>query len=99
MITAAQAREQTMERLTQIAKEFITNSVEPIIDEAIGKGKFRAAVLFDDVTTGMSTETIVNIGKEVVRILTCDYGFEAEHIYRDGPSDRANNFLIRWGTN
>ena len=99
MISAAQAREQTMERLTQIAKEFITNSVEPIIDEAIGKGKFRAAVSLDDVTTGMPTETIVNIGKEVVRILTCDYGFEAEHIYRDGPCDRANNFLIRWGTN
>lgn len=98
MITAAQAREQTMEHITQIAKEFITNSVEPIIDEAIGKGKFRAAVSFDDVTTGMLTETIVNIGKEVVRILTCDYGFEAEHIYRDGPHDRANNFLIRWGT-
>lgn len=98
MITAAQAREQTMERLTQIAKEFITNSVEPIIDEAIGKGKFRAAVIFDGVIVNATTETIVNIGKEVVRILTCDYGFEAEHIYRDGPRDRANNFLIRWGT-
>jgi hypothetical protein len=99
MITAAQAREQTMERITQIAKEFITNSVESIIDEAIGKGKFRTAASFDGVIVNAPTETIVNIGKEVVRILTCDYGFEAEHIYRDGPSDRANYFLIRWGTN
>lgn len=98
MITAAQAREQTMERLTQTAKEFITNSVEPRIEEAIRKGKFRAAVSFDDVTTGMPTETIVNSGKEVERILTCDYGFEAAHIYSDGPRDRANYFLIKWGT-
>ena len=98
MITAAQAREQTMERITQIAKEFLTNIAEPLIDEAIEKGKFRAAVNFDGIIVNAPTETIVNIGTEVVRILTCDYGFEAEHIYSDGPRDRANYFLIRWGT-
>ena len=98
MITAAQAKEKTMERITQLAKEFLTNCAEPIIDEAIGKGKFRAAVDLDSVTTGVPTETIVNIGKEVVRILTCDYGFEAEHVYSDGPRDRANYILIKWGT-
>ena len=99
MISAAQAREKTIERLNQIAKEFIINCAEPVIDEAIGKGKFRAAVSLDGVTSDAIVETIENIGKEVVRILTCDHGFEAEHIYRNTQQDRANYILIRWGTN
>lgn len=98
MISAAQAREKTNERLNQIAKEFITNYAEQVIDTAIGKGKFMAAVCLDDVTKGVPTESVVNIGKEVVRILKSDYGFEAEHVYREGDRDRSNSILIKWGT-
>ncbi len=98
MISAAQAREKTNERINQIAKEFIINYAEQVIDMAIEKGKFRAAVCLDDVTKGVPTESVVNIGKEVVRVLTCDYGFEAEHVYREGDRDRTNHILIKWGT-
>ena len=99
MISAAQAREKTNERLNQIAKEFITNYAERVIDMAIGKGNFMAAVCLDDVTKGVPTESVVNIGKEVVRILKSDLGFEAEHTYREGDRDRVNTILIKWGTN
>ena len=44
MITAAQAKEKTKERITQIAKEFITNDIERAVDEAIGFGQFSCIV-------------------------------------------------------
>ncbi len=44
MISAAQAKEKTKERITQIAKEFIINDVERAIDEAIGFGQFSCTV-------------------------------------------------------
>jgi hypothetical protein len=44
MITAAQAREKTKERLTQVAKEFIVNTVEHKVDEAISFGQFSCTI-------------------------------------------------------
>lgn len=44
MISAAQAKEKTKERITQIAREFITNEVERAVDEAIGFGQFSCTV-------------------------------------------------------
>lgn len=44
MISAAQAKEKTKERITQIAKEFIINDVEMAVDEAIGFGQFSCTV-------------------------------------------------------
>ena len=44
MITAAQAKEQTKERIIKVAKEFIINDVERAVDEAIGFGQFSCTV-------------------------------------------------------
>ncbi len=44
MISAAQAKEKTLETIHQTAKEFILNSVEPKIDEAIRFGQFTCTV-------------------------------------------------------
>lgn len=44
MITAAQAREKTLETITQVAKEFLINSVAPKIDEAVRFGNFKCTV-------------------------------------------------------
>lgn len=44
MITATQAREKTFETITQVAKEFLINSVEPKIDESIRFGSFKCTV-------------------------------------------------------
>ena len=87
MISAAQAKEKTKERITKIAKEFIINCAEPAIDEAIKKGKFRATPSFEGVVNPEIT------GEEVVRILTCDHGYEAKHVL----NDHANYIRIEWG--
>lgn len=44
MLTAAQAREKTKERITQAAKEFLINEVEKAVDKAIGFGQFSCIV-------------------------------------------------------
>lgn len=44
MITAAQAKEKTKERIIQVAKEFIINEVERAVNEAIGFGQFSCTV-------------------------------------------------------
>lgn len=44
MTTAAQAREKTKERITQVAKEFIINAVEHEIDDAISFGQFSCTI-------------------------------------------------------
>ena len=44
MITATQAKEQTKERITKIAREFIINDVERAIEEAIGFGQLSCTV-------------------------------------------------------
>ncbi len=90
MISAAQAKEKTMEQITQIAKEFIINCAEPAIEAAIKEGKFKATPSFEGVINPAIT------GAEVVRILTCDHGFEAEHISYDNVNGYANYILIKW---
>lgn len=90
MITAAQAREKTMDTINQIAKEFIINCAEPAIGEAIKEGKFKVTPSFEGVTNPEIT------GAEVVRLLTNAYGFEAEHVYINCQRDYANYILIKW---
>ena len=89
MITAAQAREKTMEKITQIAKEFITNCAAPAIDEAIAEGRFKATPSFDGIVNPKVT------GEEVVKLLKKE-GFEAEHVCYDNINGYANYILIKW---
>lgn len=86
MITAAQAREKSMEKITQIAKEFITNCAEPAISEAISEGRFKATPAFEGTDI---------IGEEVVRLLQQE-GFKVDHVYYDGPNGYYNYILIEW---
>ena len=61
MTTAAQAREKTMEKINQIAKEFIINCAESAIDEATKLGNFSTSVNFKDVINPAQTgEEVVN---------------------------------------
>jgi hypothetical protein len=89
MMSAAQAREKTMEKITQIAKEFIINCAEPAIDEAVAEGKFKATPSFE----GVPNPKI--LGAEVVKLLE-EQGFEAEHICYDNINGYANYILIKW---
>lgn len=90
MITAAQAKQKTMEKVTQIAKEFILNCVEPAIEEAIAEGRFKATPSFDGVPNPEIT------GAEVVKLLE-EQGFEAEHVCYDNLNGCANYIRIKWG--
>lgn len=89
-MTAAQAREKTKEKLTQIAKEFILNCAEPAIEEAIAEGRFKATPSFEGVPNSEIT------GAEVVKLLE-EQGFSAEHIFYDNINGYANYILIKWG--
>ena len=73
MISAAQAKEKTKERITQVAKEFIINVVERTVDEAISMGRFHCTVNLKGVPSPNVT------GAEIVSQLQ-DLGFIAEHI-------------------
>lgn len=73
MITAAQAKEKTKERITQVAKEFIINCAEPAVDEAISFGRFSCTVNLKGVPSPKVT------GAEIVSQLQA-LGFKAEHI-------------------
>ena len=90
MITAAQAKQKTMEKITQIAKEFILNRAEQAIDEAIAEGKFKATPSFDGVPSPEVT------GEEVLKLLQ-EQGYEAEHVCYDNINGYANYILIKWG--
>ena len=90
MITACQAKEQTLERLNQIAKEFITNCAEDAIQEAINNGDFVATASFDGVPNPEAS------GKVVCDLLF-DRGFSAEHVYYGLEGESNDNFiLISW---
>ena len=73
MITAAQAREKTKERITQVAKEFIINKVEVAVDEAISMGRFQCTATLKGVPSPKAT------GAEIVNQLQY-LGFIAEHV-------------------
>lgn len=86
MITAAQAKEKTREKLQQLAKEYILNTVEPAIDEAIRLGRFVAVTKYDGTKS---------LGAEVVTILE-EQGFYAEHFLYDGPDGYDNHITVKW---
>lgn len=89
MTTAVQAKQATMEKINQIAKAFITNCAEPAIDEATKLGNFSTSVDFKDVINPAQT------GEAVVAMLTA-HGYEAKHVYYDGPNGYDNYIFIRW---
>ena len=89
MMTAAQARQATLEKINQIAKEFIINNVGQAVYEATIEGEFHTKVPFDGVPNLKQT------GAEVVKLLQ-EQGYEAEHSYYDGPNGYANYICIKW---
>lgn len=90
MISAKEARAATNDRLVVMAKEFIINNTGIPIQDAINSGRFHCTVSFEGVTNPEKT------GEEVVRQLE-EHGFEAEHVYYDGPNGYDNYILIKWG--
>ncbi len=89
MMTAKEARAATNDRLVVMAKEFIINNTGIPIQYAINNGHFHATVSFEGVTNPEK------VGPEVVRQLVAR-GFEAEHVYNDGPNGYDNYILIKW---
>lgn len=90
MITAAQAKEKTKERITQVAKEFITNCVDTAVDEAISFGRFHCTVTLKGVPSPKVT------GAEIVSQLQ-DLGFVAEHV--SCPINTEGYIDIKWEDN
>ena len=90
MITAAQAKQITLDKLLQTAREFIINHVDRAIDESARAGKFVAIVNFEGVPNPETT------GELVVKLLE-DKEFEAEHVYYDGPNGHDNYIIVKWG--
>ena len=86
MITAEQAKEQTIERLQQLAKEYILNIVEPAIDEATKLGRFVAVTKYEGTKSSVA---------EVVKILE-ERGFYADHYIYDGPNGYDNKITVKW---
>ena len=89
MISAKEARAATNDRLVVMAKEFIINNTGIPIQDAINNGHFHATVSFEGVPNPDK------VGAEVVRQLE-EHGFEAEHVYYDGPNGYDNYILIKW---
>jgi hypothetical protein len=89
MMTANEARVATIDRLATMAKEFIINNTGIPIQDAINNGHFHTTVSFEGVPNPERT------GAEVVRQLE-EKGFEAEHVYYDGPNGYDNYILIKW---
>lgn len=86
MITAAQAKEKTREKLQQLAKEYIINVVEPAIDEATKLGRFTVATKYEGTKSS---------GAEVVKILE-ERGFWVDHFLYDGPNGYDNHITVKW---
>lgn len=90
MINAKEARAATNDRLVVMAKEFIINNTGIPIQDAINNGHFHATVSFEGVPNPDK------VGAEVVKQFE-ELGFEAEHVYYDGPNGYENYILIKWG--
>ena len=86
MMTAAQAKEKTKERLRVLAEEFILNNVGIPLQDAIDAGEFLCSVLF------VGNE---KLGAEVVSKLQ-DQGYVAKHVYYDNTNGYANYISIEW---
>lgn len=89
MISAKEARLETQSRLIQMAKEFIINCAGEAVQEAIEVGRFFATPSFVGVPNPEKT------GVEVVKLLQ-EQGYEAKHVFNDGPNGCDNYILIRW---
>ena len=87
MITAAQAKEKTMERIAQVAREFITNEVDTAVDKAISFGRFNCTVNLKGIVNPKAT------GAEVVNQLQA-LGFETQHI--SSALDSEGYIDIKW---
>jgi hypothetical protein len=87
MMTAAQAKVKTQERIKVLAAEFILNNVGVPLQDAIDTGAFRCSVYF---------EGNENLGAEVVSQLQ-EQGYTAEHVYYDNINGYANYISIKWG--
>lgn len=90
MMTAKEAYAAAQDRLVVIAKEFIINNVGVPLQDAVDAGRFHCTVSFEGVPNPKKT------GEEVVRQLK-EQGYEAEHVYYDGPNGYDNYILIKWG--
>ena len=90
MITASQAKEQTLERLNQTAKEFITNIAEVAIQDAIDEGKFSTKIDLSRIR--IHPETL----GEAITALLIERGFEAEHVYNLNLGGDDNYIFISW---
>ena len=92
MITAAQAKEKTKERIRTLAREFILNFVGMPIQNAINKGRFFTKVVLEGKDISEVDKKV--LGEEVVTILS-ESGFKAEHVFTEGPC--AENYIsIKW---
>lgn len=87
MINAAEARELTLERTAITAKEFVEKNVAPAIESAARAGRFFDTITFEDSEF---------MASEVIKVLEAE-GFEAEHVYYDGPNGYSNYILVKWG--
>ena len=93
MITAAQAKEKTKERLRVMADEFIINYTSIPIQKAIDNGRFFTKVSFDGKCCPDADAKA--LGEEVVKLLE-EHGFEAEHFFINDQRDSANYIIIKW---
>ena len=89
MKTAKEVKAETEARLIIIAKEFILNNTGIPIQDAINNGYFSATVSFDGVPNPEKA------GAEVVKLFE-EQGFEAEHVYYEGPNGHENYIYINW---
>ncbi len=90
MITAAQAREATKERLTKLAQEFIINEVAQAVQEAIDAGRFFVNVPLDNIPNAEA------VGEEAERLLVANYGFDAKFNYYGGSPRPEQYIFIKW---
>lgn len=86
-MTAAEAKEKTFERIRVIAKEFVLNTVNPAIQNAINEGRFKTNVLIRDLPSRVAAAT------EIEKLLR-EKGFEVEFIAQHGVGEY---FSINWG--
>ena len=73
MMTAAEARQATLDNTEQKAKEFITNHVVTAIQNAVKRGSF-------STTVPMIGANPVVVGAKVVELLE-GQGYRAKHVY------------------
>jgi hypothetical protein len=76
-----------------LAEEFIINHTGIPIQSAIDNGRFHTTVSLEGKFC--SESNVEALGEAVVELLE-EKGFEAEHVYYDGPNGYDNYILIKW---